>query len=326
VKQNFNDINDELLVKYLLGEATSSEEAAVQQWIGASPENARYAEHFRLIWEESKKLGVHSTADENKAWERFRQRTGQAPQTTVHTRTISLRSAARIAAVLIVLLGAGFLAYRMNRTSTLLSVQSDGVPVTATLPDGSVVTLNKSSSLSYPEHFNGSTRSVTLKGEAFFNITPDKSHPFIIDANGVAVKVVGTSFNVKTTKDETEVIVETGIVEVRKKDNAVKLNPHEKATVLKNEAKPVKQNNTDELYNYYRTKKFVCNDVPLPRFVEVLSEAYGVQIVLGDERLRHLSLNTTFDNDSLDGILAVIASTFNIRAEQRGGQIVLYPY
>jgi ferric-dicitrate binding protein FerR (iron transport regulator) len=319
-------MNDELLVKYLLGEASPSEEAAVQQWIAGSPDNARYAEHFRLIWEQSKKLAVHSTVSEAAAWERFRQRTEQAVQAPARTRTINLRSLVRVAAVLVVMLGAGLIAYRMNRTPELLSVRSEGAPVTATLPDGSVVTLNRSSSLSYPEHFNGDTRSVQLKGEAFFNITPDKTHPFIIDANGVAVKVVGTSFNVKTTKDETEVIVETGIVEVRKKNNAVKLNPHEKATVSKNQATPVKQNNTDELYNYYRTKKFVCNDVSLSRFAAVLSEAYGVQIVLGDERLRNLSLNTTFENDSLDGILAVIESTFNIRAEQRGGQIVLYPY
>jgi len=326
VKQNFSHINDELLVKYLLGEAMPDEEAAVQQWITASPENARYADHFRLIWEQSRKLAVHSHVDEDAAWERFRQRTEQAA-TPPRTRTISLRSIARIAAILIVLLGGSLLAYRMNRAPEMLALQSDGAPVTATLPDGSVVTLNKSSSLSYPEHFNGNTRSVELKGEAFFNITPDKKHPFIIAANGVDVKVVGTSFNVKTTKDETEVIVETGIVEVRKKDNAVKLNPHEKAVVFKDQAKPVKQNNTDELYNYYRTQKFVCKDVPLPRFIEGLNEAYGVHIVLGDERLASLSLNTTFENDSLDGILAVIESTFNIRAEQRGGEIVLtYPY
>lgn len=325
MKQNFSHINDDLLVKYLLGEAAPAEEDAVQQWITASPENARYADHFRMIWEQSKKLAVHTDVDEDAAWERFKQRTEQV--SPARTRTFSLRSIARIAAVLIVLLGAGLLVYRMNRAPEMLALQSDGAPVTATLPDGSVVTLNKSSSLSYPAHFDGSTRSVTLKGEAFFNITPDKKHPFIIAANGVDVKVVGTSFNVKTTKEETEVIVETGVVEVRKKANAVKLNPHEKAIVFKDQAKPVKQNNTDELYNYYRTQKFVCKDVPLPRFIAVLNEAYGVHIVLGDERLASLSLNTTFENDSLDGILAVIESTFNIRAEQRGGEIVLtYPY
>lgn len=318
-------MNDELLVKYLLGEATPPEQEQVQQWIAASAENARYADHFRLIWEQSKKLAVHSTVNEDEAWARFKQRTEQQPQVT-HARTISLRSIARIAAVLVVLLGGSLLVYRMNRAPEILTVQSDGGTVTATLPDGSVVTLNKSSALSYPEHFDGDIRHVELKGEAFFNITPNKSKPFIIAANGVDVKVVGTSFNVKTTQNETEVIVETGIVEVRKKDNAIKVNPHEKAIVRKNQAAPVKQNNTDELYNYYRTKKFVCNDVPLWRFIDVLNEAYGVHITFGDQRLRDLSLNTTFDNDSLDGVLAVIETTFNIRAEQNGGQIILtYP-
>lgn len=73
------------------------------------------------------------------------------------------------------------------------------------LPDGSKVWLNAQSSLKYPVHFEGKERHVELSGEAYFEVTKDRSHPFKVSANGSEVKVLGTHFNVMAYKDETSV-------------------------------------------------------------------------------------------------------------------------
>ena len=90
---------------------------------------------------------------------------------------------------------------------------------------------------------------------------------------------------------------------------------------MKDKENPVKQQVTDELYNYYRTKEFVCNNTPLWRLADVLGEAYGVHIIITDERLRSLPLTTVFKNESLDNILLVISETFNIKVEREGNTI-----
>lgn len=329
MKKEQQHIPDELLVKYLLGEADATEQAEITQWIAESDANRKYFEHFELIWNHSQKLAATSTVNEDEAWERFMARTRKEQQTA--PKIIAMPSPQqrsrfgrmRAAAGLIALVGvAGIIYYMAGRSPDMIALQTTNNTLVQTLPDGSTVTLNKMSSLSYPENFDGDLRQVELEGEAFFNVAPDKSKPFVIHSNEASVTVVGTSFNVKTTEEKTEVIVETGIVEVAKKDFMVKLNPHEKATVLKGQDKPLKTSNDDELYNYYRTKEFVCNGTPLWRLADVLSEAYGVRITVSD-RLKNQELTTTFQDRSLDSILAVLGETFNADIEKREGAVFI---
>lgn len=315
-------INDDLLVKHLLGEATAEEQAEVKAWVEKSDSNRKYYNDFKLIWDNSKKLAAASTIDENAAWGRFQQRIATEKPAT---KTIPLGRRInwmRVAAILVLMVGGVWMArYMVWGTNTQLV--AGNMVLTETLPDGTTVTLNKGAVLEYNSRMSGSTRNVTLEGEAFFDVTPDKNKPFIITADDAKIKVVGTSFNVKTTDEKTEVIVETGIVEVSKKKNSVTLNPNEKATVLQSSAVPVKEAVDDVLYNYYRTKELVCNNTPLWRLVDVLNDAYNVNIEIADARLKDMEITTTFKNQDLDGVLEVISRTLNVRVEKNGKNIVL---
>jgi ferric-dicitrate binding protein FerR (iron transport regulator) len=230
----------------------------------------------------------------------------------------------RIAAMIVILLGGSLLFYMVyeGRNSGLIVKHSGGNVITDTLPDGSVVTLNKNSSLSYDKHFNGDSREITLEGEAFFDVTPDRTRPFLIHVNDVSVRVVGTSFNVRQSAEQTEVIVETGVVEVARDDHMVKLNPDEKAVVAK-DGEPLKQASTDDLYNYYRTRSFVCRSTPLWRLADVLGQAYGVEIVIPSEQVKQLQITASFQDEPLDNILKVVAETFSITVEKKNGQVIL---
>lgn len=322
-KENIHDIDD-LLVKQLLGEATEAEQAAVSTWLGESEANRQHYAQLQQVWDTSKMLEATSVVDEDAAWQRFKQRVDTAPKT--ESRTIPLQPKKsnwlRVAATLLLLVTCGSIYYYTYMGSTT-TYMADNTVTTETLPDGTVVTLNKNASIKFDNRFNGDTRNVTLTGEAFFDVTPDKSRPFIITAGDAQIKVVGTSFNVKSNDTKTEVIVETGIVEVSKKENMVKLLPKEKATVVESKATPTKEKVEDALYNYYRTKELVCNNTPLWRLVDVLNDAYNANIEITDARLRDMSITTTFKNESLDNILELVAGTLHIRVVKNGNRIIL---
>ncbi len=325
-------MSDDMLVKHMLGEASPAEQQAVEDWVAASGDNSRYYDQFRLIWEQSKNLDIAGPADTDAAWDRFMNRVAreeEAEASASARRTIPLRPSyplMRVAAMLVVLIGAGWLIYTaVNGDNDNMTVASADKVLKHTLPDGSIVTLNRNSTLAYHGDFNRHSRNVTLSGEAFFEVAPDKSKPFVIDAGNTSVTVVGTTFNVKSRKDITEVVVESGIVEVAKKQKAVRLMPGQKATVSAASDAPVAAESTDVLYNYYRTNEFVCDNLPIFRLVSILNEAYGVQIEITDPKLATLPINTTFRTQNLDEILDILGKTFKdqMRIEHNGKKIVL---
>lgn len=322
---DFNHITDDLLVKYMLGEASAEEQAQVEAWLAAEEANRVYYSSLQQVWEYSKALAYTKEVDEEAAWQRFRTRihNGQGQAVVRPARSWGWW---RIAALFILVMGAAIFAYTWLRREVPvqeLSLRTTDKPLADTLSDGSVVMLNKNSVLTYPSRFKGSTRSITLKGEAFFSVTPDKEQPFVVQVNDVTIRVVGTTFNVRSDGGETEVIVETGVVQVTRGGKTVELRPKEKVTVQPGDTALVKTPETEELYNYYRTREFVCDNTPLWKLVEVLNEAYDANIVIERPALRNLPLTTTFSDESLDHILEVIAITFDITVAREESTIRL---
>jgi len=315
-------MNDETLVSYLLGELPAEETTRVQEWLMEDEANAAYFNQFKTIWDKSLELATVSTVDENKAWNSFKERInngGKKPAPVVPLFKRFYFRAMAAAAVLILAIGL----FWWNQPAPQQTLASGQSVINQKLADGSEITLNKQSSLQYPKTFKGKTRSVELKGEAFFNISPDKAKPFIIDVKDVQVTVVGTSFNVREDSSYVEVLVETGIVKVSHEGKEVTLQAGEKIKMPFAGAVAEKEKVSDKLHNYYRTKEFVCDDTPLWKLVQVLNEAYKTNIVFGKEELKDLRMNTTFYNESLDQVLEVIHLTFNITVRKENGKIIL---
>ncbi|MBL7742066.1 MAG: FecR domain-containing protein [Chitinophagaceae bacterium] len=310
-------------MKYLLGEAAADEWEQVMQWLKADDANQVYFDQLKKVWDTSRRVAAVSEVDEHKAWERFQQRIHGNTKKEAPVRSTRF-GWMRIAAAVVIFIGLGISVYLItNQPAKEMIVQAQQTVLNDTLPDGSVVTVNKGSSISYPSKFKGNKRPVTLKGEAFFSVTPDKKKPFVIAVNDVEITVVGTSFNVRSVNGNTEVVVETGIVRVTKAGKTVELKANEKLLAEAKDTALVKEEVNDKLYNYYRTKEFVCDDTPLWKLVDKINEAYDANIVIGNEGLRNLKLNTTFNNESLDQVLNVISLTFNISVTRNGDTVIL---
>lgn len=317
-------INDDLLVKYLLEETSVDESGMVEQWLQQDPANRKYFDELISTWEKSRELSSSSSITTDAAWHRFQQK--------ISTPVVQInkgRSWWRIAALFIVMAGLAFLAYQMmtfENEPAQLAVNSGNAVLNDTLPDGSVITLNKNSSLVYPESFKGNQRPVKLQGEAFFNVKPDPEKPFEVMVNDVRVVVLGTSFNIKSVNGVTEVIVETGLVRVIRGAQSVELHPKEKLIVSPRDSALVPAIEEEQLYNHYRSREFVCDNTPLWKLVTVLNEAYDVNITIERNELRNLPLDVTFSNESIDVILDIIRETFNsynIQVVRRDNHIIL---
>lgn len=322
---NNDHITDDLLVKLMLGEVTEEERRLVEAWINSNAANKKQYEDFKTIWEESERLATASTIDEEAAWQRFKNRINEPKQEAV-VKMMRPTNWWRIAALFIVVIGAGYFGYKLFADKPIrnIEVASHASTLIDTLPDGSVVTLNKNSSLDYPSKFKGDTRTIALKGEAFFNVAPNKQKPFIIHVNDVTIKVVGTSFNVRSVNGITEVIVETGVVQVSRRNKMVELKAKEKLKITQQDSALVKGIEEEKLYNYYRSKQFVCDGTPLWKLVEILNEAYDTTIVIENPKLRNYPLNTTFNNESLDRILEIVTETFgDIKSFKEKDRIIL---
>lgn len=305
---------------YLLGEANAEEIRLVDEWLAANPENGNYYDQLKQVWEKSKLIAASSSVDTNAAWNRFQART------QVHKAKSRNSLFLRVAATVIFVIGVALLGIYLNDqygNTPQMAVSTIEKTLIDTLPDGSVVTLNKKSSISYPKKFKGNTRKIQLKGEAFFNVSPDKTKPFVIDVKDIQVEVVGTSFNIRENKESTSVIVETGIVKVTKAGNTITLTAGEMMEIIDSGKIINKSKSSDKLYNYYRSKQFVCEDTPLWKLVQVLNEAYGSEIVITRSELKDLKINTTFNDASLDEILSVIHETFLITVTKKDNRILL---
>ena len=317
---NLNDtnVNDDLLVKYLLDEATATERQQVAYWINLDPANQKYFNDFKLIIEKSE---LTPSADEKDydALDRLNQRMEKEGLITKHKSFFTWTRA--VAAILIISVS-GWLGYTLlSQGKSLVNVQTTSATLKQELPDGSIVTLNKNSQLS--ANFSGETRAVNLKGEAFFKVEPNPKKPFIIKINNITVKVVGTSFNVKSRNEHTLIIVETGIVKVSRADQSIELRKGEKIDITDQDPHLSKTLNNSKLYNYYYSNEIVCNQTRLDELVPILNEKFDVKISITKPSLLELPINTTFKDEKLDQILDVIAKTHAIQVIYSGKQILL---
>ncbi len=317
------EINDELLIKFLLKETSEEENTIVNDWLLAAPANALQLAQIEKIWTASELLAAQSEVDEEQAWLKFKTKVDAQPQAVPIVKPLQRNYRwLKVAAVLVVAFGA-WIAYSVFSSSYIELVAQQEV-LSKTLPDGSALTINKHSEVSYASNFK-QNRNVRLKeGDVFFDVAHDQQHPFTIEIDQVGVEVVGTSFNIKHRNDHTEIVVESGIVKVKLDEQELRLVKGEKLLISPATKALKKEQNTDQLYNYYRTKLIIANDTPIQKLVETLNEAYDVHIVVDDQ------VKDTFTGPlevgDLEANLRIICQVLNLKITRNQKEILLsYP-
>lgn len=214
-------------------------------------------------------------------------------------------------------------------------------PQTLLLADGSTVTLEAHSYLTYPVSFSGNERAVTLVGEAFFEITKDPKRPFLVYARESVTKVLGTSFRVKATDNssDVQVAVRTGRVLVYEKKTfdqlatrsdeqpgGVILLPNQQVTLNGQNGQMVKSSVTNSalIEVPIRPGELSFDDQPVITVLHQLERLYGVSIQFDKAALAQCRITTTFADENLRERLTDICQAIGATYEIADGQVIIH--
>ncbi|MFO7978443.1 MAG: FecR domain-containing protein [Bacteroidales bacterium] len=212
-----------------------------------------------------------------------------------------------------------------NAEYLALTTGSEDLTLVKTLGDGSVIYLAAHTSFSYPEQFNASERRVKVRGEAFFEVTPDAEHPFRVEAGNALIEVVGTSFNVKTTgEDEVEVFVEEGLVKVNVGTDQLDTVMVGAGEVLHMKKSSYYKTSGDLLIALWRQNRMHFKDEPLSDILQVINRNYNGRLQVQDPAVGSRQLTVTFFNNSLPTIIELLCLSLNLETHtQPDSSVVL---
>lgn len=315
------EINDELLARYLTGDAEPEEAVAVTDWLAVAG-NRTYFEKLETTW--------HATVGQARprfskaeAWKQVSAGI-EVPAESVHPRKQSYWPLSIAAAVLLLALSAYFVWFRSDAPSTpeMGAVSTSDSFRFVELVDRSTVTLHRNSELLYPDKFIGRERRVRLsRGEAFFSVTTDAEHPFIVEAGDVQIRVVGTEFNVELQDSALNVHVREGSVLVSTGTESVSLMAGMTGRVSAGHIS-VSDGPVGNLYSY-ATQRLVFDEAPLAQVIRDLEDSYPNTFELKNPSLENCRLTANFYKDDIDKIVNLVAETLNLTVAKNGRHFTL---
>ena len=343
-------IDDALLGKFLAGETDPGESARVTQWLasqrsGSAEPNPTDFDRFARIWQAATPPDP-SPVDTDAAWQKVQWkmqssdiRPASAPKPVIKPLPVRQNrkpsdwlirprgSLLPIAALLTVFVGVSWLSYWYSEQKTpaeqFLTLRTTDKPLNKTLPDGTKILLNRRSALRYPARFTADYRDVTLNGEAFFEVVPDATRPFRIQARRSTVQVLGTSFTVRAYDVSVSVAVRTGKVRFVKGRSAVLLTQNQQGVYVPSTDSIRRSLQLNPNVFAYKTGQLVFDNEPLRDVVQTLNEVYEADVRLENAQLGNCRLTTRFNNAPLNAVLAVTAETLGLRVRRVGQRVIL---
>ena len=327
-----------LLIKKWKDELSPPESSELSEWLAASTNNRMLADEMEKAWNSGDLYDLPFPLDEQKGFERMWQKlqnekvipSENLPQPEakiIPVRQKTYRVFAAAAGLFAVLLiGWWLISDGFKAAEQILITQSEVKQII--LPDGSHAWINENSELHYPTTFSGRERLVTLKGEAFFDVTKDASHPFRIAIPGAYVTVLGTSFNVRARSEdeEIEVTVQTGLVRLQSqyKQEFIEITPNQKGiyNLSKNSLRVFADTNLNSLA--WQRRNFVFTNTQLEKVLETLAAFYKLKVEIGDERMLKCPFTGRFNTDrGAESILNEIRQVFHMEVEQVEGGFIM---
>lgn len=377
--------NDEIL-KYLNGSASTNEVVEIENWISSSKKNATKFNFLKAQYIASTFDKTTKTVDLDESFEKFGKTILQSSNKKQHSVTTYLKYAAMIA----VIFGAGYfyMNHSINNKPSLiipdeaitLTLENGNIQVisedgttkvvdskgnligtqqgtaliyksdtaieelaynTLTVPygkrfdivlsDGTKVLLNAGTSIKYPVKFiEGENRQVFLSGEAFFNVTKDTDHPFIVKADGLNIRVLGTQFNVSSFPEDefTDAVLVEGSVSVYKNtdnysDTSQLLTPGHKASLHKTTANISIEKADVALYTAWTNGKIIFRHMPFNNIAKKLERHYNVIITNNNNELNDELFTASFDIETIEQVFKTFKSIYHIDYTIKDNEIII---
>ena len=296
-------MNQESLIRYIVGDATEEEKSSMAEWLDANPENMREFLAFRklhdiTLWQpDDTTIQITNPSESKKGFKVIK----------------LVVEVLKIAAIFVVaLLGVRYLLPSFNANEPV-AMQTIYVPAgqraQLTLTDGTKVWLNAKTTFTFPNHFSASSRNVTLDGEGYFDVTSNKKQPFIVKTQKYDVKVWGTQFNVMAYSGNA--IFETSLLE----GSVELLNPGtERGVLIRPNERIFLENNRlvrapISHYNHFLWKDGLISfdNESFPEMVSKLELYFDMKIVVKNNAILNYTCTGKFrTKDGVEHILKVL--------------------
>ncbi len=302
-----------IIVGFLTNDISDEDLLVLNNWKNTSIQNQEEFEHIKYLWEKSQQLKMFKSVDVEGDLEKVKRSlsfTNQLPRVGKKVNLFGVfRKVAAIILPLLFISSMGYLYWNVPGFGRLAAFKTSNKIEKITLPDSSVVILNKNSKIIYNKSIaKQELRNIDLKGEAFFKVVHNNT-PFVVSVKNTKVSVLGTEFNVNQLSDKVFVSVVRGKVGVEAYKQKVELTKGERAVVTNGKVQEDKAL-FNELYWNSGVLKFeqatlneICNDLrkAFPEIKKVIIE--GKQVAT--------KVTTTFENQSLNEILEELEIHFN---------------
>lgn len=323
-----------LIGKYLSGEASLDEKSSLLRWMDESSENRSEFERMKKLWLHAshKKEEESLNVDVDLAWKKVQDKI-EAEDNKIKDisssyykpklRNILLKIAAffvlAFTVYILFKLSSGILFQQQNTLASSEHILTDS------LPDNSIITLNKNSNLSYNKGFKGKSRKVELQGEAFFKVSPDPTKEFVVQLKDVQVIVLGTSFNVSAydSLKYIQVAVEEGRVKVLTKNDSSLLLGGESIYIDKSSGKLSEKSSFKHELLFWKSNRLVFKNQALKDVFEILEKQYDIYIQLSNPSILNCRLTAKFNDEKIEQIIEIIAANFKLKLERNGKTYLL---
>ncbi|MGN6420036.1 MAG: FecR family protein [Pseudobacter sp.] len=192
------------------------------------------------------------------------------------------------------------------------------------LPDGSRVTLNANSTITYTKGWDkGNEREVWIRGEAFFHVakTPAKSR-FVVHTDRFDVVVTGTQFNVVNRQEKTNIMLTEGSVTLVTPDGVKHhMTPGDFVEVHNQQLQ--KKAGSEENILAWKERKLIFENTPLRVALDKIQEHYGVSIRIENANISNDVVNGILPNDNLDVLLQALDATYDFHVVRKNGEIII---
>ncbi len=316
-----------LVARYFSGELSPGELNQFQEMLEKDPEMRSLVDEYRKVWESVGSSPEEPPYDLDAEWALLQEKLPGMGSSKGEGRPL-LFYIYRVAAVLV----AGFFLasawFYFSRMAGVEKIVATGDPVEVLLGDGTLVTVNKGSMIRYSKGFSGSTRKVTLSGEAWFDVARDTTRPFIIDAGMAVVEVLGTSFNVNAYNENNvvEITVKSGVVALmakQDKQEQIVLRAGNSGTYHKEEQELRLEPTSNPNKISWKTRELFFDNAPLKEVVDLVGDVYNVHISIKEQSVASCPITVAFIDQSLDAVLRVLGQTLDLDITREGNEILI---
>ncbi|MCI1686136.1 MAG: FecR family protein [Prevotella sp.] len=321
-------IIDGLVASYLRGQISKEDFHILTQKISESKEIHDFVRNLIEIWFSTDVIYDRNSYNTNVAFKRFKNRIGYKK---LQNKWKMITVAVAAVTLLLIISFSFYIGNNRLQMSQLIEISApNGSRLDCTLPDGTKITLNSDSKLTYSRGFGITNREVSLMGEALFNVKPDQKMPFIVNTKCVKMTDIGTRFffrdypmdrtlyvkliegsvsvhnNMIMAKD---LVLQSGEMAIMNKKTGV-------MHVMKTPVSMLKENDMDIIF---------FDNLPLQKIARILQRAYGVDVTVAEtskDKCFYGRFNRKYN--SFQDVIDNLASTNALRYKRNGNKYILY--